>query len=216
MKISRTNKTEIFSDIKARLSILDVARHYGLEVDGGGFIYCPFQNEKTPSMKLYEKKNGDYDNFHCFGCGAHGNVIDLVSITFNLSPLEAANKLAGDFGITASAKLNKPSITNRIKQFNYTERESRAYRLLSAYCDYLKQCGNIYAPKTHDEKLHPLFIKCLNEESAYNYYKEIFIFGTKAERETFLKERGAVLTGIEKELKNGQTKSKERDISDDR
>jgi len=216
MKISRKNKTEIFNDVKARLSILDVARYYGLEADGGGFINCPFQNEKTPSMKLYEKNNGDYDNFHCFGCGAHGDIIDLISFVFNLPPLEAVAKIAEDFGITADKKRNKPSITKRIEQFNYARNENRAYELLDSYCKYLKYCIKEYAPKTDGEELHPLFLKSLTEQSTYNYYKEIFVFGTKAERETFLKEYGAVLTEIEKQLKAEQSRSNERDISGDR
>lgn len=40
----------------------------------GGFIKCPFHEEKTPSCKIYKVKN----NFHCFGCGAHGDIIDFV------------------------------------------------------------------------------------------------------------------------------------------
>lgn len=35
------------------------------------FINCLFHQEKTPSMKIYK------DGYHCFGCGAHGDVIDL-------------------------------------------------------------------------------------------------------------------------------------------
>lgn len=34
---------------------------------------CPFHNEKTPSFVWYKKDN----NYHCFGCEAHGSVIDL-------------------------------------------------------------------------------------------------------------------------------------------
>ena len=33
---------------------------------------CPFHNEKTPSFYIYT------DNYHCFGCGAHGDAISFV------------------------------------------------------------------------------------------------------------------------------------------
>ena len=44
-------------------------------------------------MKLNERY------FYCFGCGATGDVIDLVARLFDLSSYEAAQKLAQDFGI---------------------------------------------------------------------------------------------------------------------
>ena len=44
-------------------------------------------------MKLNERY------FYCFGCGATGDVIDLVAKLFGLSSYEAAKKLAHDFGI---------------------------------------------------------------------------------------------------------------------
>ena len=43
-------------------------------------------------MKLNERY------FYCFGCGATGDVIDLVARLFDLSSYEAAKKLAHDFG----------------------------------------------------------------------------------------------------------------------
>ena len=39
------------------------------------------------------------DRFHCFGCGADGDVIDFVARMFGLSPREAAHKIIQDFGL---------------------------------------------------------------------------------------------------------------------
>lgn len=60
-----------------------------------------------PSMKL----NKDY--FYCFGCGAHGDVIEFTARLFGLGSYEAAKKLAHDFGLDpdkppAAAALKKP------------------------------------------------------------------------------------------------------------
>src|SRR3546814_19092627 len=42
---------------------------------GRVFVWlCPFHNEKTPSFSV----SSDKDFFHCFGCGAHGDVIELT------------------------------------------------------------------------------------------------------------------------------------------
>ncbi len=56
---------------------------------------CPFHNEKTPSFYV----NDDKQFFHCFGCGAHGSVIDFVMRLENLSFPEAVENLAMSVGM---------------------------------------------------------------------------------------------------------------------
>ncbi len=56
---------------------------------------CPFHNEKTPSFTINEDKGF----FHCFGCGAHGDVIGFVMQTEGLSFPEAVERLAGEAGL---------------------------------------------------------------------------------------------------------------------
>ena len=84
---------DLFTQIKMGVSVKEAAEYYGLEVNRGNMVCCPFHADRTPSMKLNE------DYFYCFGCGAHGDVIDLVAKLFNLSSYDAAKKLAYDFGI---------------------------------------------------------------------------------------------------------------------
>ena len=56
---------------------------------------CPFHHEKTPSFYVVEDKSF----FHCFGCGAHGDVIGFVMRADNLDFIEAIEKLAGEAGL---------------------------------------------------------------------------------------------------------------------
>ncbi len=60
------------------IGIIEIAQNYGLRPRRNGqgkwFINCPIHNENTPSCCLFENTN----TYKCFGCGAHGNVIDLV------------------------------------------------------------------------------------------------------------------------------------------
>lgn len=56
---------------------------------------CPFHNEKTPSFTVSEEKGF----YHCFGCGAHGDVISFVMETEGLSFPEAVERLAGEAGL---------------------------------------------------------------------------------------------------------------------
>ena len=56
---------------------------------------CPFHHEKTPSFYVVEDKSF----FHCFGCGAHGDVVGFVMRADNLDFIEAIEKLAGEAGL---------------------------------------------------------------------------------------------------------------------
>ena len=80
---------DLFTQVKMAVSVKEAAEYYGLEVKRGNMVCCPFHNDRTPSMKLNE------DYFYCFGCGATGDVIDLVAKLFNLSSYDAAKKLCG-------------------------------------------------------------------------------------------------------------------------
>ena len=56
---------------------------------------CPFHNEKTPSFYV----NDDKQFYHCFGCGAHGDIIGFVMDHDNLPFHEAVESLAGEAGL---------------------------------------------------------------------------------------------------------------------
>jgi DNA primase len=58
---------------------------------------CPFHGEKTPSFFVYE------DGYHCFGCGAHGDVISFVMQSQGASFIEAVEQLAAEAGMQVPA-----------------------------------------------------------------------------------------------------------------
>ena len=94
----------LFEAVKAAVTPRMAAERYGLPIQQGSMVCCPFHADRTPSMKLNE------DYFYCFGCGASGDVIDLAAKLFSLSGYDAAKKLAADFGITRQ----KPSILAKL------------------------------------------------------------------------------------------------------
>ena len=83
----------VFEAVKGSVTVREAAQMYGIEVNRSGMACCPFHDDKNPSMKLNE------EYFYCFGCGATGDVIDFTARLYNLSPKEAAEKLAQDFGL---------------------------------------------------------------------------------------------------------------------
>ena len=87
--------------IKETLSMADVAARYGFEPNRAGFAVCPFHEEHTPSMKVYDEPGR---GFHCFGCNKGGSVIDFVMRLFNLNFNDAVHKMSADFGIAEDIK----------------------------------------------------------------------------------------------------------------
>ncbi len=88
---------EFLEDIRARVGLGEViSRHVSLKRAGRELTgLCPFHNEKTPSFTVSEEKGF----FHCFGCGAHGDVIGFVMRQEGLSFPEAVERLAGEAGL---------------------------------------------------------------------------------------------------------------------
>lgn len=74
------------------MTIIEVAEHYGVAVQSAGLLYkalCPFHKEKTPSCFF----NPDKDTFVCYGCGAHGDVIEFVKLIEHCSYKKALDIL---------------------------------------------------------------------------------------------------------------------------
>jgi len=84
-------------ELRARIALADViGRKVRLVKRGREYSgLCPFHNEKSPSFTVNEEKGF----FHCFGCGAHGDVISFVMRSDGLTFPEAVERLAGDAGL---------------------------------------------------------------------------------------------------------------------
>ena len=164
---------DLFTQIKMAVSVKEAAEYYGLEVNRGNMVCCPFHNDRRPSMKLNE------DYCYCFGCGAHGDVIDLVTRLFNLSSYDAAQKLAYDFGIDpdkppAAAALRKPKY---LLAKVFQKEELHCQRVL---CDYLHLLGNWkvqYAPKSPDDTIDDRFVEACQMLDYIEYLADILTFG---------------------------------------
>ncbi len=93
----KTNLRTAYSYIPAecKRSISEVIRNYGVELRPGGkeqIALCPFHADKNPSMSVSEDKG----LFHCFACGASGDVIRFVELIENISFKEACARLQLD------------------------------------------------------------------------------------------------------------------------
>ena len=130
-------------------------------------------------MKVY-KGNGGY---HCFGCGAHGSIIDFVMQYFGLNFQDAISKLNDDFrlGLPIGKKIdrrtqlemNKAAFERKRKiDAENKHREQIENDYWTAFDEWKRLDDNKrnYAPKTPTEPLHPLFVEALKNiaGAAYN------------------------------------------------
>ena len=83
----------IFDEVKEQLNIRQVVEHYGFKVNRARQFVCPFHNDHKPSAGIKD------DYFHCFVCGAGGDLITFTAKHLGLSNLEAAKELVREFGL---------------------------------------------------------------------------------------------------------------------
>lgn len=89
---------ELIEEVRTKNDIVDVVSGYvKLQKKGSSFWgLCPFHNEKSPSFSV----SGDKQMYHCFGCGAGGNVFTFVMNYENYTFPEAVRYLAERAGVT--------------------------------------------------------------------------------------------------------------------
>ena len=89
---------EIIEEVRSRCDIVELISSYLPELSKRGATYkccCPFHNEKTPSFTV----NQERQIYHCFGCGANGDVFSFVQEYDKLDFLSAVQFLADRTGV---------------------------------------------------------------------------------------------------------------------
>ena len=163
----------LFEPVKAAVTPRMAAERYGLPIQQGGMVCCPFHADRTPSMKLNE------DYFYCFGCGASGDVIDLAAKLFGLSGYEAAKKLAADFGIAEQ----KPSILAKLQRgASQAEAERRCFRVLEDYLRILQDWKAHCAPQSPEDSIDPRYAEACHMLERIENMLDILACGTPQER----------------------------------
>ncbi len=89
---------------------------------------CPFHNEKSPSFSVNDQKGF----YHCFGCGAHGDIIGFTMQIEGLGFKDAIVKLANDYSIKI------PIIVNEEQDQKQQEKVDQDYLLLETVCQFFE------------------------------------------------------------------------------
>ena len=186
----------VFEAVKQSVSTREAAAFYGIEVKRNGMACCPFHDDKNPSMKVDQR-------FHCFGCGADGDVIDFTAKLFDLSPKEAAEKLAQDFGLIydSQAPPRRRYVRQKTEAQKFREDRQQCYRVLSDYYYLLKKWEADHSPRTPEEKPHPRFVEAIQKKAYVEYLLDLFLYESEEEQKAWIAEHTAEITHLERRLK---------------
>ena len=182
----------VFEVVKESVTTREAAEMYGIEVKRGGMACCPFHDDRHPSMKVDRR-------FHCFGCGADGDVIDFTARLYNLTPKEAAEKLAQDFGLAYDSQA--PPRRNYVRQKSEAqklkEKREHGWRVLTDYYHLLRKWETDYSPKTPDEDPHPRFLEAVQKKDYMAYLLDTFLDSSTEEQDQWIAEHTAEISAIE-------------------
>ena len=186
----------VFETVKQSVTVREAAERYGIEVKRGGMACCPFHDDKNPSMKLNE------EYFYCFGCGATGDVIDLTARRYNLSPKEAAEKLAQDFGLIydSQAPPRRRYVRLKTEAQKFQENRDHAFRILADYFHLLRKWEAGYTPKTPEEPMHPRFLEAVQQKDYIGYLLDSFLEDSPEEQKLWIAEHQSTIANLERRV----------------
>lgn len=162
-------------EIKAIYSMRDILTKCGLPAPNrAGFCHCPFhKGDREPSMKIYDK------DFHCFACGANGDIFDFVSRFYDISFKDAFRMLGGDYKKNDSFASNlaiyrakKESAMKRKKAERECQRRKLIYDLIGIYREYMNRA----------EPLSDAWCDCYNAMQMMIYRADINMLGMVPEK----------------------------------
>ncbi|WP_434640179.1 CHC2 zinc finger domain-containing protein [Thermoanaerobacterium thermosaccharolyticum] len=185
------NISNNFEYVKSNISLLQAIELYGFNPVKKGthyFILCPFHADKNPSLAIYE------DVYHCFGCQAHGDVIDFISRYFNLTPSEALEKLAQDFGIDLPSKKQKKKFKRQALKMQKDNKLYKEYiRKYNEVYNYLCNLNQLYTKikqaveKPEDINI-PEFIEACHMQDLIQYWIDLLLEGSIEDKIHVIKE----------------------------
>ena len=186
-----------FEAVKQSVTVREATQMYGIEVNRSGMACCPFHDDKNPSMKLNE------EYFYCFGCGATGDVIDFTARLYNLSPKEAAEKLAQDFGLAydSQAPPRRRYVRQKTEAQKFKEDRDHAFRVLADYYHLLRKWETDYSPKTPEENPHPRFMEAIQKKDYTGYLLDFFLEDGPEEQKLWIAEHQSEIANLERRVK---------------
>ena len=191
--------TDVFREVRERVSAQDAARHYGLTFDRRGWALCPFHNDKHPSMSF---RNG---RFRCWVCDVGGDSIDFTARLLGLDAMGAVERLNADFGL--ALPLHRKPTQAEAKAARRRLEVAEVHRAFEGWrIDFINRLNAAFR-EGHLLLLHDgLDTDHLTEGQAiairmhetFEHWSDALSYGTPEEQAQIYRERGAIAEGIEK------------------
>lgn len=176
-------------EIKRVYSMRDVAARYGIAPSRSGFIQCPFhKGDREASCKLYEH------DFHCFGCGANGDIFTFVQMMEHCDFKTAFYSLGGEYkdrGYSAKLIRHRAEIAKKERE-RQQEKEQKSRKLILEEVEKLKIWERVYRDAIDRKALNPLsdaWAFALNELQKISHRLNMLCAGEQGEKEYAIKDR---------------------------
>jgi len=147
-------------DVKQRYSMESVLNMYGLQVKRG-FCQCPFhKGDREPSMKVYK------DSYHCYGCGANGDIFTFVQEYEGVDFKTAFQKLGGNYRYKFSEyRKMEAARKQRLKEKEESEEKNRYKKRLAEKITLFRRALTLLDPT--DDAYWYIYLK--NEIALYEW-----------------------------------------------
>ena len=132
-----------------------------------------------------------------------GDVIDFTARLYNLSPREAAEKLAQDFGLAydSQAPPRRCYVRQKTEAQKFKEDRDHAFRLLSDYFHLLRKWEIDYTPKTPEENPHPRFMEAIQKKDYVGYLLDFFLEDGPEEQKLWIAQHLSEIAKLERRVK---------------
>ena len=199
---------DLFKAVKETVTARQAAELYGLKIAENGMARCPFHDDHTPSLKLDKR-------YYCFGCHATGDAIDFVSAYLQLSPLEAAKRLATDFNIPYNSdrgrKQDHPiplTKRRRVQKAQMERQEFLDWRRktlfdLAGYYRVLEEKKELFAPQTRDEPWSESFVQSCRDQNLVELYAFLLENAPEEDQRRLFAERAETIEALAERIHRG-------------
>ena len=198
----------IFARVKAAVTVKEAAAFYNVPMNRAGLTKCLFHPDEHPSMLLRTR-------YYCFGCETTGDVIDFTARLFNIRPIDAAKRLANDFGVpighlTEKDRENfkkKISIRNQLTPKEQLKKDIKwATRVCTDYKAILEQQKKALEPKTLEEGFSDEFGKLVKDISKVDGDLDYLLTATNSELRGFIDQKQSWFKALEELVRRDRVK----------
>ena len=182
-----------FQTIQQTVSAREAAEYYGLRVSPKGWAPCPFHSDRHPSMSFKGAR------WRCWVCNMSGDATDLVRGLFNLTYIEAAQRINDDFHL--GLDFGAPVTPEQKKKAKQAAVEREAVKKLKAQFDQwridtmnkLDELIRI-ANKADYSNLSDKEVEIIKKKEFLEYLDDILLNGKDEEQFDLYRNRSGVKT----------------------